>query len=487
MSKVKNYQLCSGLPLGLLILILASCGGGGKDRPIASGQVAGTGGIHDLPFTDPVLHGPEAKKNLAFCQDCHGTPGTILFDGGSAPTACSVAACHPDAGTHPTRWQGTNDVTPNYLSSHRDSGNLNTACRICHDFTQGRTPPNPAAPSCFSANFTNADGSTTGCHPAGPDIAHQLPFTDPTLHGPEAKGDLTFCQQCHADPFDGGPGSNPRFNVPLGNLVNGCEDCHQVNTAHPAPLWASVPPNSHKTAGNLAVACALCHGANLQGSAEGGIGPACAICHTAGSPVDLANCSSCHNDPPDSALPAGDTRPNREGGHGTHNDWPKVTGVCATCHDGFGTETINHFDGTEPADISILSSYDAKTGAAAYDPGTMSCTNASCHGGQLTPDWLTGVIDVAADCESCHELGTAQFNSYNSGEHDEHVREEGIGCTECHDTTKLVTSHFIGLDTPVFEGEPAETIRDAVNYSPPSCNPSGISGCHGSEDWEGDD
>lgn len=310
-------------------------------------------------------------------------------------------------------------------------------------------------------------------------VPHSLSFIDPALHGPEAKADLTFCQGCHASPFDGGPGSNPRFNVPLGNLVNGCEDCHEVKTAHPVPLWAGEASSSHNTAGNLAVACTLCHGANLQGPAEGGVGPACADCHTAGSPVDLSDCTSCHNDPPDSDLPAGDSRPNREEAHSEHNALPKVTGICATCHDGSGTETINHFDESEPADVSVLPSYDAKTGAAVYDPGPMSCTNASCHGGQQTPDWLTGVIDVDTDCENCHERGTAQFNSYNSGKHEKHVEQKGISCTECHDTTNLATSHFIGLDTPAFEGDPAETIRDDVTYIPPSCNPV----CHGKKNW----
>ncbi|NIM97919.1 MAG: CxxxxCH/CxxCH domain-containing protein [candidate division Zixibacteria bacterium] len=159
---------------------------------------------------------------------------------------------------------------------------------------------------------------------------------------------------------------------------------------------------------------------------------------------------------------------------------PKVMAICDTCHNGSGTDTTNHFDQTEPADVSLLATYDAKSGAAAYNSVAMSCTDVSCHGGQLTPDWLVGAINVDTDCDSCHELGTAQFNSYNSGEHDKHVNEEGIGCTGCHDATKLAMGHFIGLDTTAFEGNPAETIRDDVNYSPPSCNPV----CHGPEDWQ---
>ena len=123
---------------------------------------------HQLPFTAAGLHGPDAKNNLAFCQDCHGTPGTIDFDGGVASTSCSDPACHPDARAHPTNWEGENDPTPDYRSNHRNAGNQINSCSICHDYNQGRPAPDPDAPSCFSANFTNADGSTNECHPGGP-------------------------------------------------------------------------------------------------------------------------------------------------------------------------------------------------------------------------------------------------------------------------------------------------------------------------------
>jgi predicted CxxxxCH...CXXCH cytochrome family protein len=170
--------------------------------------------------------------------------------------------------------------------------------------------------------------------------------------------------------------------------------------------------------------------------------------------------------------------PNRAESHGDHDVLPNVTGICDTCHDGFGTETAQHFDDSEPADVSVLSVYDAMSGTASYDPADMRCNDVSCHGGQTTPDWQTGVIDVDAACESCHELGASQFNSYNSGRHDEHISFFGIDCTQCHDTARLATSHFIGLDTPGFEGDPAETLLSAVNYNPPSCNPGSLPGCH---------
>jgi len=446
-------------------------------------HAGGPGTPHALPFADPALHGPEAKSDLAACQQCHGIPGTIQFSGGSAATGCAAAYCHPDADAHPTNWQGTNDATIGYLSTHRNAARQNTACAICHDFTQGRTAPNASAPSCFSASFTNGDGSTTGCHAGGSGAPHAMPFTDPDLHGPEAKADLSYCQECHATPADGGAGSNPRFNAAVGDLVNGCEDCHTQNTAHPYPSWSGAAANSHKTAGNLAAACALCHGANLLGDAEGGVGRACSDCHTAGSPLALSNCTSCHNNPPDGNAPAGSSRPNRDGAHSVHDALPKVSGICVSCHSGAGTNTGLHFDANAPASIFGLATYDAESGIFSYNSAVRQCSNVSCHGGQTTPDWLTGSLNVASDCKSCHVRGTSQYNSYNSGRHRLHVEEERFSCTTCHDASKLAADHFIGLDTPGFEGAADETLRDALNYNPSTNRGCSVGGCHGEHGW----
>jgi hypothetical protein len=146
--------------------------------------------------------------------------------------------------------------------------------------------------SCFSESFEGM-----ACHSGGPP-GHPLPYTDPAIHGPDAKADLTYCQGCHANPSDGGPGSHPRFNVAIGNLLAGCETpgCHEAKTAHPVP-WSSGPiAITHPSAGNLANACVLCHGANLEGDPDGG--PACSQCHVNGSPLTAHNCTSCHEKPP---------------------------------------------------------------------------------------------------------------------------------------------------------------------------------------------
>ena len=136
-----------------------------------------------------------------------------------------------------------------------------------------------------------------------------------------------------------------------------------------------------------------------------------------------------------------------------------------------------------PAGISGPSTYDAKSGIFSYNSSVRQCSNVSCHGGQTTPDWLTGSLDAAGDCNSCHERGTSQYNSYNSGRHRQHVEEERLFCTACHDANKLAADHFIGLDTSVFEGAAAETLRTVLNYHAPTNRGCNVGGCHGEHRW----
>ncbi|UCD80843.1 MAG: hypothetical protein JSW26_05270, partial [Desulfobacterales bacterium] len=136
---------------------------------------------HNLPYIEASQHGADAKADLTSCQQCHGTVGTIQFDGAIASTSCSSVECHADARAHPTNWQGSNDPSGDYLSSHRTAGKLDSACAVCHNVTTDAPGSHPDAPSCFTANFTNSDGSATGCHAGGPGTPHAIPFTDPAL------------------------------------------------------------------------------------------------------------------------------------------------------------------------------------------------------------------------------------------------------------------------------------------------------------------
>ena len=242
---------------------------------------------HDRPFTDPNDHGGPAKSDLSACQECHGTPGTTFFDGGGAPTACSSSACHPDAGAHPTRWQGENDITPDYLSTHRTIGqtSIEAGCALCHQVSDGGSQPLPEAPSCFSAEFTNSDSVISSCHPAGFVPAHGLPYTDPDDHGGPAKSNLSACQQCHGTPgtifFDGGSASTACSTTA----------CHPDAGAHPT-VWRS----GHRSAGGMTSNCTICHDVIRGRTAPDADAPSC----YAGSFTNSDGITSgCHSDGPD--------------------------------------------------------------------------------------------------------------------------------------------------------------------------------------------
>jgi predicted CxxxxCH...CXXCH cytochrome family protein len=211
--------------------------------------------------------------------------------------------------------------------------------------------------------------------------------------------------------------------------------------------------------------CMECHGSDFAGGMSG---VSCSQCHLNGSPLTLTECTSCHGKPP-----MGTTAPNRNGAHAVHNAFSGVTNVCDTCHTGAGTTTAKHFNGT--TDILFLVSYNSSSGTAARNPdGT--CSNVSCHGGQTTPEWLTGTIN--AQCTLCHAFGTAEYNSYSSGAHLFHTTQ-GYSCVACHSATILAGNHFTTLNTPTLNGFVADTIASGVitTYDP-SGNKSCVAICH---------
>ena len=360
------------------------------------------------------------------------------------------------SGKHPDTW----------LTGHRPAYQQNRdQCRECHgfDFKGGITKVD-----CFN------QAGLGQCHAGGHgprNVLHQLPFRDGMTHGPVAKKDLVFCQSCHGTAE--GPGSNPRFNVRIGSLKNGCEDCHEHFTAHFTLEGSTSGWPGHSTAGNMGNSCTLCHGIDLTGS----VGPGCNTCHTALSPGTIPTigvCSSCHAAPPAS------------GNHGIHNALAGVANVCSTCHDGVGNGTPEHRNGI--ADVAFALSYNAKSGTATKNING-SCSNVSCHGGVTTPTW-GGIL--ANGCLSCHTAGATQYNSYRTdiGQHTFHIDVVGLQCADCHKMSVTVggASHFSGLGTPVFELAPSATIR-VPGY--PTCNPSitptagtySVGLCHDSRVW----
>ena len=406
-----------------------SCHASGPPAPHA------TGGTYD----DPALHGAAAKdvgainNNLGnYCIYCHGRP-TNQFDGGmvSDPAIlnlpqgnCSQAGCHPDATAHPTNWVKADN--PVRFHTTVSSQTITSACALCHKTSGTGAGPFVGAPSCFSANFTNANAIASTCHATGPGGApHAVPYSDPALHGPAAKANLIFCQTCHAEA--GGQGSNPRFNTPIGNLLNGCEGCHTEAGAHPtgADRWTfhydtTSTRRTHFAAGNVLTACALCH--NVSAGNVGGTAPTCTSCHVS-APLFRLQCIVCHLQPPPGS-------PDLSGAPTPVAHGLMITiaahEICSICHgatdDGSGQLTakaagyvlFNANDATlnqggDHLDGRLEMNGPSGVGAG-YNASNFGCDNA-CHGNDLT-----------------HRLANAsglplEFGNYGSG---------SLACNTCH-------------------------------------------------------
>jgi predicted CxxxxCH...CXXCH cytochrome family protein len=144
-----------------------------------------------------------------------------------------------------------------------------------------------------------------------------------------------------------------------------------------------------------------------------------------------------------------------------------------------------------PGEVAGATTFNAKSGAATWNSTALTCGNVSCHGGQTTPNWQTGSINVNTQCTSCHTRGTTQYNSQNSGEHKKHETAKynnvTVVCADCHNTTTLATNHFTSLGTTAMEGPASATIGggttriNAGNYSSTTGNCTPV--CHQQEKW----
>ncbi len=378
--------------------------------------------------TSGAFHGLEAKKDLGYCQSCHGTPGTTRFEGGAAPTKCST--CHTVAKAHSDPWHSAPVSSfPGYTPSHRNALSRTTACTICHDVIKGRTPPEPGAPSCFSGSFNGA-----GCHANGPGApSHPVPFIDPAHFTVTPTGFVPNCSGCHAV-----SGTSPTPSAPL------CTACHQAGSPLTAPNCTSchVRPPSGTVFPNMA-------GKHAKHDALAGVTGQCTSCHATSDSM-------------------------------TQLHYDHANGRA-------GSDALR----VPPGETAFLATFSAKAGAASFDPSSQTCSNMSCHGGVKTPGWQNGSIDSAADagCRQCHTLGTAlgvpENNSHFSGTHAKHLDAKvNALCTDCHamgNASNGARNHFKFLNTPQMEGPASDTIEPMGNraYFQPAGETCGTFTCHG--------
>lgn len=409
---------------------------------------------HAAGWSSPSVHGATAKteaNGFEACRSCHGSD----FSGGISATACFT--CHGVNAPHaPAPWRGgtiTHTTT--------NPGNA-PACALCHtNGSNSSIQPSPSAPAgtapgCFNGTLCHAAAG----HPAGWSAAGQ--------HGasakaqPAASAGFAFCETCHGSNFAGGSSGQS------------CFTCHGGTGPHPTSWIAGTYTHTNVDTGNAPV-CSLCHanGANSPiapptPAASAGTAPGCfnnTLCHA------TIACGTCHGIPP-----SGSAAPNVAGTHGVHSGMGAYL-VCDTCHTGAGSGTAKHQNSI--ADVAFSAAYNAKGATASFNASANTCSRVSCHGGQATPNWLTGSIDVNTQCGSCHASGTAQYNGYTSGQHVKHVVDKSFACTVCHDTVKLAINHFTTLNTTVMEGPANATLLNSVNYNGASCSPA----CHGNETW----
>jgi len=367
--------------------------GANSTRVPRPGDPLGTGGCfnntlchgsigHAVGWGAASQHGAEAKKaptastGFSSCQPCHG----VSFNNGSAVSCMKGLGCHGLLvnSPHPARpWTSTVAGAPSHTGT--DTANVGI-CAICHTAGANSNVKPPAPASGAAGCFNN-----TLCH------FHVIPYTAPTAHGAEAKKDLTVCKVCHGT-------AGPNFNG--GSAPTACSGCHTFAKAHPTD-WQGSGTYSHRTAGNRANACSICHNittagagplagapscfsasfANANGTgatrtchASGpgnaphavpyanhnatartnftyclgchqvaqiaAIPPGCMNCHLSDPTVTSSGCTSCHASPPNSTA-----YPNVAAAHSAHVTANKVATTalsCGDCHSGLGLGTVDH-------------------------------------------------------------------------------------------------------------------------------------------------
>jgi predicted CxxxxCH...CXXCH cytochrome family protein len=356
---------------------------------------------------------------------------------GSAPVKLDTTGKHVAAPGY-SSWVQQHFVEYKNANGGSKLASSTSSCSECHgaDLLGGTSKV-----SCFSASFKDSAGATLSCHPNG----------DRTLGHPAS----------WADPTSGDFHAQANFN---GRAVKG--------------------------SATLGTDCGLCHATDRNALTLGTV-PSCLSndpkwgisCHVSSPAVSSNGCVSCHTG--GTTGPTGTDglidRPNRSGAHAIHLGLKDVN--CATCHQGYGSGTPKHTTGNGLAFVKLGVDYQAKSGVLSY--GSLKCSSISCHGGQQTPAWVGGTLDIN-ECSNCHALagtGAPQFNDYSSGKlstatpqvklHQFHLTQNdpagaAITCVSCHDATILTSpagAHFTGLASEAFEGKPENTLKstDSTN------------------------
>jgi len=159
--------------------------------------------------------------------------------------------------------------------------------------------------------------------------------------------------------------------------------------------------------------------------------------------------------------------------------------VCEACHVGSvpGDAANTHYSNANkrltghpvagPASVAIDPAFNAKSGTAGTvaSATAFTCSNVSCHGGQTTPGWQSGVMTANATtyCIACHKVtAAASSTQYNdaTGRH-QSVGAHNTTCDYCHDMTQNKTgaiNHWKYLDTSAVRLSPDQLSSDTIKF-----------------------
>ena len=405
-------------------------------------------GCCDLPHRDAV-----DQPHRRHAHHAAGTPrppsinfaANVGFVDGTPPT------CAPSLRRLPHRPASPASATWSRKWSTSATNTDGTECANCHGGS-----PTDAAPTVWTAWTTNAGNlarpNMTGV--GGPGALTAAHATDwDGVNGEKIQTTHAACKTCHGmnSPTDAAPAYNVTrcWGAP-GFHGNGSIDLNgpsaQINAANNAtPVGAEYNGNDDATLESSDYSCTkACHqGAENANKNMGDSGwPLKYGDYGAGT------CNGCHGYPPLTAADMGtkganypdalvDTTYGGYAGGGDAHNAPDHVATTVTAADGWTPclpchPSTSHMTTTSVlrANISVAfpAAYNAKSGAASFTAGAgptaASCSNVSCHGGQTTPFWSGGTINVATQCTSCHvaeavasQAAATQWNSAFSGLH----------------------------------------------------------------------
>lgn len=257
---------------------------------------------------------------------------------------------------------------------------------------------------------------------------HPDGWSDPTVHGMEAKHQDQACTSCHGADLTG-----------IGDALS-CDTCHTAGT----DAWRTD--------------CTFCHGGENDS--------------TGAPPEGIDN----ETDESELTFPAHTAHVQATSLH--------VAFDCVQCHVK-PTDVLSDghlFVGDTTPAVADLTFVAGLSQSAAWDGG--GCSNLYCHGNGQGDN---GAVEATAsvECGDCHAVAGSGESALErmSGEHDEHV-EEGVRCAECHgevvDASNAITDVSLHVDGSVSVALPGEVTRDGSGRCTGSCHGEG----HSSESWD---